>query len=68
MKPTKISKKLYLNKTNVANLEIDEQQKVKGGYLETNCLASCFTWCGPCETREQICGYSAEFTRKLSCF
>lgn len=68
MKPKKIQKKLVLCKTSVANLANAEQQKVKGGYLPTNCLETCYTWCGGCATVPQVCGYSAEFTRKISCF
>ncbi len=68
MKPKTINKKLRLGKTSVANLAVDEQQKVKGGYFATNCFQTCYTWCGGCATRFQVCGYSEEFTDKPSCF
>lgn len=61
MKPKKLIKKLVLNKTTVSNLEVHEEGAIRGGYLNTNLEATCYTWCGACLTKASCvatCNYS----------
>ncbi len=48
MKPKKLSKKLVLKKETVANLEMPQMKKVKGGCVQTYPSCSVTPW--PCET------------------
>ncbi len=67
MKPRKLNKKLYLSKKTIADLDYREQEKIKGGYFNTNCDQTCYTWCGACQSRPQVCGYTPDFTNGPSC-
>lgn len=68
MKPKKFNRKLNLGKTTIANLTAGEEAKIRGGYFPTDCEGgTCYTWCGACETRKQICGYTPYFTEGPSC-
>jgi hypothetical protein len=67
MKQKKFDKKLNLGKKTIAHLNDDEKAMVKGGYFNTNCDATCYTWCAGCRTRPQICGYTPYFTEGPSC-
>jgi len=61
MSSKKLTKKLVLNKTTVSNLEAHEESAIRGGYLNTNLDATCYTWCGACLTRASCvatCDYS----------
>jgi hypothetical protein len=67
MKPKKFDKKLNLGKTTVANLGTGEEAKIRGGYFNTACDQTCYTWCAGCVTRRQICGYTPAYTDGPSC-
>ena len=67
MKQKKFNKKLNLGKKTVAHLNDGEQAMIKGGYFNTRCDQTCYTWCAGCVTRPQICGYTPEFTEGPSC-
>lgn len=68
MKPKKLNKKLNLNKTTISNLSTGEQGKIRGGYVATNCAATCFTWCARCVTQyPQICGITPNYTNVEGC-
>jgi hypothetical protein len=61
MKTKKLTRKLTLKKSTIADLAIQEKNDVKGGYLNTNLEATCYTWCGVCLTRASCvptCYYS----------
>lgn len=63
MSSKKLTKKLVLNKTTVSNLEAHEESAIRGGYLNTNLDATCYTWCGACLTRA-----SCVATCDVSCY
>ena len=63
MKSKKLDQKLVLNKTTVSNLELHEENAARGGYLNTNLDATCYTWCGACLTRA-----SCVYTCNYSCY
>lgn len=61
MKTKQVKRKLTLNKTTIVNLETQEKNAVKAGYLPTDIEATCDTWCGVCLTRASCvatCYYS----------
>ena len=44
MKRHKLNRKLSLQKTTIANLNVGELKVIKGGYLPTEFYGNCYTW------------------------